>query len=50
MNRSQKAINKDAKIFMKFYNISFYQARKKVRKDIASIGDMLVKRYGFKRK
>lgn len=50
MNKNQKRLVKYTKIEMKAHNINFYQGRKKARKEIRSIGDMLVKRYGFKRK
>ncbi|WP_297439072.1 hypothetical protein [uncultured Clostridium sp.] len=50
MNKKQKQIIRVAKIQMRIEKLSFYKARKKVRKELRSIGDMLVKKYGFKRK
>ena len=49
INRKQKSIVRWAKLEMKICGISFYKARKKAKSTRKAIGDMLVKRYGFKR-
>lgn len=49
MNKYQRHIIRLAKLEMQIENISFYKAKKKavnIRKDI---GNMLIRRYGFKR-
>lgn len=50
MNRIQKSIVRWSKLEMNMYGISFYKARKKAKSTRKAIGDMLVKKYGFKRK
>ncbi len=50
MNKYQKAIIRLAKLEMKIDNISFYKAKKKAISIRKGISNMLVKRYGFKRK
>jgi len=49
MNKYRKSIIRLAKLEMKIENISFYKAKKKATNTRKGIGDMLVKRYGFKR-
>lgn len=49
MNKYQNYIIRLAKLEMQIDNISFYKAKKKAINTLNGIGDMLVKRYGFKR-
>lgn len=49
MNEYQNYITQLARLEMKIENISFYKAKKKATNTRKGIGDMLVKRYGFKR-
>ena len=50
MNKHQKTITKLAKINMKIYNINFPKAKRKANIELLGIKNMLVDRYGFKRK
>lgn len=49
MNKYQQYIIRLAKLEMKIENISFYKAKKKAVNIRKGIGNMLVRRYGFKR-
>lgn len=50
MNNHQKMVTKLAKINMKIYNINYSKAKRKANEELSSIRDMLVNKYGFKRK
>ena len=50
MNKHQKTITKLAKINMKIYKINFPKAKRKANIELLGIKNMLVDRYGFKRK
>lgn len=50
MNKHQKMVVKLAKINMKIHNINYSKARKMANNEILSIRNMLINKYGFKRK
>lgn len=50
MNKHQKMVAKLAKINMQIYDISFPKAKRKANEELLDIEDMLVTKYGFKRK
>lgn len=50
MNSHQKMLTKLAKLNMKLYNISFLKARRKAKRELLGIRNMLADRYGFNRK
>ena len=50
MNIHQKMVTKLAKLNMKMYNISFQKAKRRANKDLLGIRNMLVDRYGFRKK
>lgn len=50
MNKHQRIVSRLTKINMKIYNISFIKAKRKASLELLGIRNMLINRYGFKRK
>lgn len=50
MNKHQKMVSRLTRLNMKIYNMSFIKAKRKANLELLGIRNMLVNRYGFKRK